>query len=180
MNLWHKLALFLGLTSFSLISFGYPSGGSNKCSKVKKQSYDSGYSDGSKYGWDKGYKSGWDKAKQQCKNSSAKSYKSGYDVGYKKGQVSGQSDGYKEGYKAGKGEYDEAYSTGYDAGYEKAQSDYEEPTDPYDPEPVVSYCAYIFKWNGEVTTSQKACSESLQCDDNNRNTVDLCVVVLAE
>ena len=140
------------------------------CGEAIANSYGSGYDDGSyrqcskrwsDHYYKKGYKKGWDESTKLCSNNNAKLYQSWYDKGH--------GDGYSKGLADGKKGSDGDYQRGHDDGYKKAQ-------DQYQGQASGGRCAFVFKFDGVITQTELECSENSQCKDENRNTVDLCVL----
>lgn len=115
--------------------------------------YRRGYDDGYNKGDNDGYKKGYDKGKTGW-----------YDKGKKDGYKKGKNDGYNGGYSKGK---KDGYDGGYDDGYNKGSGDKKE---------YYGYCAFIYKIDGLINTSDLQCQDSSDCDDYEKNTIDLCVI----
>ena len=103
-------------------------------------------------------------------------YKKGHKIGYSEGQSSydckkERHQSYNKGYGEGilyKGGYDGGYKTGYDTGYKKGQSEY--------PGGSGGFCAFVFKFDGFIIQTDDECDSSSVCDDNDVNTIDVCLV----
>ncbi len=103
-----------------------------------------------------------------------------YDAGYKQGYGDGQKSydckkekhkSYNKGYGEGlkyKGGYDGGYKTGYDDGYKTGQNDY--PSDGN------GLCAFVFKFDGFIIQSDDECQSSAVCEDNDINTINVCLL----
>lgn len=104
-----------------------------------------------------------------------------YDAGYKKGYGEGQKSydckkekhkSYNKGYGEGlqyKGGYDGGYKKGYDKGYSTARNDYPGGGD------TNGFCAFVFKFDGFIIQSDDPCDSSQVCEDNDLNTIDVCL-----
>jgi hypothetical protein len=131
---------------------GYKDGqASYDCRSERSQSYNDGYRKGLDYrgGYDGGYKSG-------------------HSVGYKKGTKyrGGYDGGYKSGHKKG---YDDGYSVGDKDGYKRGR-------DSYDDNGSYGVCAFVFKFDGFINISNFECNGADQCEDNDQNTINVCIV----
>jgi hypothetical protein len=138
---------FIGFFAFATMGYSY----SSSCNKKIKQSYNDGFEDG----YDDGY--------SHCNSSYDGGFVDGKKEGWKLGHAKGYAEGKSIGWKLGQ-------ESGYKDGYAKAKAEY-----PQAPE-INSTCAYVFKWNGKITTSDISCANETSCDDDNRNTLDLCIL----
>ena len=66
-----------------------------------------------------------------------------------------------------RGGYDGGYNGGYDDGYKKGQGNYDK---------AFGICAFVFKFDGFINESDDECRSSDQCEDNDQNTIDVCLV----
>lgn len=125
----------------------------HSCDSVRKKGYDDGYRKGHRIGYNKGKKN------YDCRAEKSKSYNDGYALGMK--HDGGYDGGYNTGYKVG-------YEGGYTKGYDKATGDYSSG--------VTARCAFVFKFDGFILTTDDQCSRSDQCEDDDANTVNVCLV----
>ena len=148
------LFLVLGLLLWASPALSY---GSGHCNGVYNRGYNDGYNKGQKQGFQSGKKDGYNIGKND-----------GWGLGRTHGYEQGLNDCYKNKKEPEGPTYDEGYQKGYKEGYESAESEY--------PETPVLQCISIFKWDGRVTALDKSCKNTSDCDDGNRNTVNLCAL----
>lgn len=111
--------------------------------------------------YDQGYKKGYSEGQNNydCKKEKHRSYNKGYGEGLK------YNGGYDGGYKKGHGD---GYKKGYDRGYQTAQDEYPSGS---------GLCAFVFKFDGFILLSDDSCESSDVCEDNDTNTIDVCLLV---
>tara|TARA_R110000822_G_scaffold109836_1_gene239825 strand:+ start:734 stop:1159 length:426 start_codon:yes stop_codon:yes gene_type:complete len=97
---------------------------------------------------------------KKCEKERHKSYNKGYGNGLK------HKGGYDGGYKTG---YEKGHETGYENGYEKGSYDTGNQSE--------GVCSFVFKFDGFIVVSEDRCRSSDVCEDNDINTIDVCLLV---